>query len=280
LSSNADTFLIQHQQEIIALGNRFGSYVTGVHAPQIGEYLRQFGNDIELGLKIIQNVDFYDSPRLVSLSHDLLNIIRLQTNQNLDNVLFCPMSTYSGDSSNSTARLLRMSIGGSPAERRITRRLFLNNVFDLQKLSNDTETKQIFFIDHFSGSGNTILRTWGGIRQWENDNHKYFVGLLVAYDDVIETIESESNSVLQVICPQILPAISRAFHPDNHTFSESEKLIIQEYCIRVEPSSQHRFGHNNSQSLIIFHNRASNNAIPILHKSTNNWTPLFPRYLS
>ena len=274
-----DQFLTTIYNDIKELRDKFGSYATEVNTDDIRQYLKQFEyEDMHIALKLLHNVDFFTSARNIGLTKSLIDMIRAQNDNTLDNVLFCPMSSDTGDSASSMKRLLRMTLGGNVTERRTNKKQFLKNVFDLYDLRDDSDFKKIIFIDHFIGTGNSILRTWGGIQQWQNDNHEYYVGAIVSYGDAMERIEEETDSILQVFSGLVLPSHARAFDQNNNTFSSVEQDIIKRYCRNIENNECHQYGHNNSQSLVIFHDRAPNNTLPILHKCYTEWKALFPRY--
>ena len=279
MNSKKTHFLTGKYQVIQKLESCFGTYATGVCAEDIREYLKQYEfQDMTTALKLLQNVDFFAAHRNIALAKELLDTIMAQNNNSLDGVFFCPMSENTGDSASSMIRLLKLSIGGNAKARKIIQDNFLNNIFELEHLVDDSNTKKIIFVDHFIGTGNSILRIWGGIRQWQNDNHSYYVGALVAYEDAMERIDDETNSILQIFSGLVLPSNTRIFHENNNTFSLNEQEIIKQYCAKIEKNKRNQYGYNNSQSLVIFHDRAPNNALPILHKKTDDWMPLFPRH--
>ena len=272
-------FLTDNHQKIIQLAQKFVSYPAGITQHSIESFLKQFkAKDISLGLKLLRSVDYYDPPRMINLSRDLGNIVFALNNNSFDDVLFCPMSSTSGNSADAIKRLLRMSMTGrsSPG---LTDDHFLNSVLDLseEKFTDDTNPKKIVFIDHFIGSGNSIISVWGAIQQWENENYDYYVGTLVGYDDSITYIETETAHHLNVFSVVTVLERSRAFNENNIIFTNEEKEILKKYCENLGLDPNDQYGFMNSQSLIVFSNRISDNVLPILYHRTEKWIPLFPR---
>jgi len=214
---------------------------------------------------------------MLMLSRSLGNTVHTLNSGSFENVVFCPLSTTSGDSAEGILRNLRMTMTGRNSPR-ITPSNHVNVITDLSEpeFTDDVNHKKIILIDHFIGSGDTIIQTWGGIQQWQNENHDYYVGVLVAYEDAISNVESTFNN-LHILPMITLPASSRAFHESNSIFTANEKKILKNYCSQLNIRPPHQFGYNDGQSLVVFSNRVSNNVLPILYYETENWTPLFPR---
>lgn len=272
-------FLTANHLTINQLVQKFSSYPAGITIHSIESFLKQFkAKDMALGLKLLRSIDYYDPSRMLNLSRDLGNTIFALNNNSFDDVLFCPMSTDSGNSADAIKRFLRMCMTGISSPE-LNDEHFLNNVLDLaeEKFTDDVNHKKIIFIDHFVGSGESIISVWGGIQQWENEHYTYYVATLVGYDDAINFVELETANHLNISSVITLPESSRAFHENNTVFLDEEKEILKKYCEDLGLSVNSQYGFMNSQSLIVFSNRISDNVLPILYQSTEKWTPLFPR---
>lgn len=272
-------FFIQHHTEIASLAQKFSSYPANITITSVQSYLNQFKDDIELGLKLLNNVSYYDPTSMVDLTRSLGNTIKSINKNTFKDVIFCPLSTSIGNSSDAILRYLRVTMGGTPARQELFKNNFLSNVTELRrKIYRESNTyKRIVFIDHFIGSGDSIIRTWGGIQQWENPKHEYCVGVLVGYKDAMKYVEEETDSRLKLIPIIELLESARAFHPSNSIFSKNEKAKLMEYCDGLGITERDKYGYKNGQSLVVFSNRVSDNVLPILHHKTDQWNPLFPR---
>ncbi len=272
-------FYSSNQNTINQLAQRFSSYPADITKHSIESYLNQFKvNDLSLGLKLLRSVDYYDPSRMLNLTRDLGNLVFALNNNSFDNVLFCPMSTTSGDSAGALKRLMRMSMTGQTSPS-LTDSHFLDNVLNLseEEFTEDPSPKKIVLIDHFIGSGESVSQVWEGIKQWENENYEYYVAVLVGYEGSIRLVEDNASDHLKVISVIQLQERARAFHNDNRIFTSEEKEILKKYCVKLGLNEKDQFGYMNGQSLVIFSNRISDNVLPILHHSTDNWNPLFPR---
>lgn len=273
-------FFRDHSQDIERLARKFSGYITEINEAKIESFLSQFKTkDLSLGLKLIRSVDYYSLARMTNLTRELGNAI-FSINSSFENVLFCPMSTSSGNSADAIKRLLRITMTGinSPS---LSDDNFLDNALCLSEdqFVNDNNTKTIVLVDHFLGSGESIIRTWGAIQQFENPNYNYLVGVLVGYEDAIRNVEEETAGHLNVVTVTGLPERFRAFNDSNRVFTKTEKEILKKYCQNMGLLESDQYGYQNGQSLVIFASRSPDNVLPILHHTTENWNPLFPRNL-
>lgn len=278
MNAATQRFLIENSPQIKELSQKFSGYTSRITKTNVEHFISQFKVDhLPLALKLLNNVDYYDAPTITDLARILGRDIKSLTNDSLNDVLICPIKPVSGTSTESIQRKLRLTMSSSSAERNSISQKIIN-FSDLETLSTEQQHKTIFFVDDFIGSGDTIIQSWGRVQIWENDNHIYFVGALVAYQDAIERIEEETGHHFEIVAPTKLPITSRAFHNNNTVFTEEEKKILKKYCEILPNKKEHRYGHRNGQSLVIFSEMAPNNALPILHQKSDKWIPLFPRY--
>lgn len=279
--SKQDKFLRTCQTEICTLAQLFASYPPGITKFSIESYLCQFEpQDMQVGLKMLQNVSFYDESSMINLTRKLKQAVYSLNNNSFDNVIFCPMSYGSGDSASVMKRRLRhISDNNNPSMKLYEQQHFLNTVIDLQRsaLKDDANHKKIIFIDHFIGSGDSILYPWGMAQQWQNVNHEYYVGVLIGYSDAIKIVEDTTFSRLKVLPMIELSGNNRAFHDNNNAFTKSEKMTLMKYCDGLGLDEDEKYGYNNGQSLVVFSDIIPDNALPILHHTTSRWKPLFPR---
>lgn len=268
--------------EITTLAYSFRSYIAGMDAERIEKYLVQFDSGhMATAMRMLQRVDFYDGMEVIRLARQLMDMIRDRNGGTLRGVYFCPMTTRTGDSAGSMTRVLRNLDAPDLRERNEMNTGMLRNIYHLAEFEDEEEPKLIVLLDHFIGTGSSIIKNWGILGQWQNDNHQYIVGALVAYEDAMEKIREETDSEVDIISGVTLPEDRRAFHADNHYFSDTEQDTIKKYCEMIVSNKRDQYGYKNSQSLVIFHDRAPNNALPVLHKKKPLvWTPLFPRYFS
>ena len=106
--NNKQQFYEKHNSEISNLCEKFEGYMIPITKDRIKDYLCQFElNDKAAGLKLLQKVDYYSNARVSSLVNELGMKLRELTNQNFNNVYFCPTNHSSGSSADTIIRKLR-----------------------------------------------------------------------------------------------------------------------------------------------------------------------------
>lgn len=276
MADEIERFFLTNHKRLSTLSKKFANYIVPIELDRIKFFISQFDYEhLDIVLKLLENVDYYAGDRRLALLHQLGGMILELTNKDLNNVLFCPMQRYPGDSSDQYYRMLYRHLKG-----RVTNCPKYNDKFiHLSDLSRYEDKKMtIFFIDDFIGSGQSVIEQWGTLQTYENDNHEYFYAVLVAYDQAVAEIRKETFEHFEIISARNLADREKIFHEENSTFTKDEKSILKAYCEKISHNPKHAYGHLNTQSLVVFQDNIPNNTIPILHKDHNNWVPLFQRY--
>ncbi len=160
--------------------------------------------------------------------------------------------------------------------RKITIEQLNLEIGDLEIERIQSEEKNIIFVDDFIGSGASFVDFWEDIGPMYNEKHHYYLASLVAHKQGIEHIKA--NTPLDIIvATKPIPYTKKIFHDKNKIFKKEEKKIIKKYCDDMGFSKKHRYGFNNTQSLVVFYERSSNNILPILYSRKNGWPAPFPR---
>jgi hypothetical protein len=270
-------FLIDNQRKIEELAQRLASYAKRIDKDNINHFLTQFDAEhMGIGLKLIDNVDYYDGTRRLGLIDDICGMILKLTSKSLENVVFCPLKQFSGDSSDQVHRLFHRHMRNKVKDCRDYNAKFIH-LSDLPGFKKKKTT--VFFVDDFIGSGQSVVEQWGTMQHYENrKKHKYYFAVLVAYKEAVEQICKETFNHFEILTANELSDKDRIFSDKSIMFTAEEKEILKKYCKKVSNSDMHRYGHNNTQSLVVFQDGAPNNVIPILTQNTNGWYPLFPRH--
>jgi hypothetical protein len=270
-------FIIEHLDKIEKLTKTFGTYVTRIDSDTIKHFLLQFDLEhLPVAIKLLQNIDYYDTSRRLSLLDNLSRLIILNSNQALEDVLICPLKEFYGDSSYQMHRLFHRHLKSLTKNCKKFDQKWVgwNDIdrFDERKMT-------IFFVDDFIGSGDTVIGQWGLLQHYENrKKHRYCYAALVGYRDSIADALKQTFGRLEIIVSNELSETDRIFNDKNTVLSADEKEILKTYCHKVANDKEHVYGHKNSQSVVIFQDGSPNNAIPILTNESNGWYPLFPRH--
>lgn len=266
-----EAFLEAHNEEIARLETKFSSYITSIGRNEIRIWLKQFGEHVDTGLKLLQSLDFYAPRRIIrdfrTAHKQFLEIINTSS---LDGVTFFPFGR-AGKSGSSLIYHYKTANTLSVARCRY-------HFSEITSLFGEEELEEhkLVFVDDFIGTGNQAIETWDSLRQipFPRESQSFLL-TLVAFDTAIQRVEE--NTALRVITPRILSEEDRVFSPTNTTFSDAEKSILREHCENV---GHWPTGYGDCQTLIVFHYRIPNNAISILRSETSDWKPLFPRRIS
>jgi len=266
-------FIQDNWEKIEDLEEKFVGYLKPVSASKIEKFLRQFKKeDMPAALKLLENIDYYDNDRTSQLTNQLGRLIKNRTNNDLDQVYFCPTDSSSGSSTDMIIRKLRNELR---LDAGIHNDKFIRPS-ELGDFALDDEPKTIVFVDDFIGSGRSFLGFWGRISAGYNDIHNYFLATVVAHQQGIKLIRK--NSPIKIITSmEPIPNSEKIFSIANKEFSKDEKEILKKYCEFVETRDHFKYGFDNTQSSVIFYERSSNNILPILYSRKNGWFPLFPR---
>ena len=269
-------FFISNKNKISKIKKKFLGYHTEITEERIKKFLCMFDvNDMELGLYILEKVTYYKNSKTNTLIKNLSSKLKQQYDAKNDNdVYFCTMSISSGSSTDTILRRLRsvMNMSSSTFDPKF---IHLNDL-QSEDWKTNRNSRTIIFIDDMIGSGGTVNRLWTGILEYYNCDHKYVVGVLVGYIDMINQLEHITR--FEIIVAEKLQDSLHVFDDQNPWFNDQQKKRIKYYCGLAESRKDFKYGYDNSQSLIIFYDNAPNNAIPILHHKSINWKhPLLPR---
>jgi len=266
-------FHASNKSRVKILLQRFPDYHTTITKRKIIGYLDQYSQEhMALNLRVLENINYFSHARTIKQLRLLVSLLDTEIGLKNDNVFFCSMSLSPGKSSDTIIKKVR-DIAKLDSRKFDSKFLFLRDLMDLE---NNNEHKIIIFVDDFIGSGSTVNRLWNIMQNWHNDSHDYYIGVILGYKSIMDQIEEDYPFTI-ISAEEPLLENSRVFHSTNSTFTNKEKNILKQYCRKIEPRTEYRYGYYNTQSLVIFYENTPNNTIPILHHMTKKWHPLFPR---
>jgi hypothetical protein len=219
-------------------------------------------NDRLLALKILNKVGYVTNKDLMSLCRALYDRIKPICN-------ISPGYTFShiGGLTGGSAHILKPF----QEENSIQENLFV----DIQSIPKLADTKSIFLLDDFVGSGYTFVKWFKNNLQTKTHNiERVYYCVLTAFDKGIEHIRNQTG--VQVICPQVYNKSWMVIDGDIFNSVEKTKIksLVKKYSNRLP--EQYLYGYDNCQLLIAFESNIPNNSISLLWAS-EYWSPLFKR---
>ncbi len=136
--------------------------------------------------------------------------------------------------------------------------------------------RSIVIVADFIGSGQRVwemleaFRAVASIRSWRSYHLIDFY--VVAYSGTEDGLRHVRSSRLRPIVLTVTgcPTIDTAFR-------KAQRGAVMELCRTFPPNHVNPLGYGCSGALIAFEHGVPNNAPPILHSGSGNWTPLFQR---
>jgi hypothetical protein len=277
--SQFQDFFDKYEPQITSMAIKFGSYVFPIEASHIRNWLRQFGEDnLELGLKLLNNVDYFSPSRLINESRELHNQLLAYKNINQEDLIekpiyFVDFSPSSGRSQDDFIPKYRLGSG-------LRENKYDENFIYLRDVNQFLDKKDItlVFITDFIGSGKQVIDTWKNILWAISPDNEHILLSICGYVRGIQRIEKEYGGQLTVITNRRYGDECRIFSDENSIFSPNEKTVLKSLCDRID---DYPSGFQDTQSITVFYFRCPNNVISILRANNPpNWVGLFKRHLS
>ena len=267
-----------YDDEITRLERKFSGYVFSVDKNAIRNWLGRFGNsNFQLGLKLLNYVDYYSPSRLVrestELHNQLLEYEGLDSDQLINKpAFFVDFSPTSGKSQDEFIPKYRL---GS----RLRFDRYDEHFVYFRDVNQFFEKKGVtlVFITDFIGSGKEVIGNWLDIAWALSDENEHILLALCGYDSAIQAIEDMAEDKLTIITNRRYSEANRIFSPQNTHFTIDEKMILLELC-RLAGESP--CGFECTQATTVFYFRCPNSTISILRASNQKLRGLFQRHLS
>jgi len=267
-------FFDRHEPEITNFETRFNSYVFPIDRSRIRNWLRQFGeNHLGLGLKLLNNVDYYSPSRLLNESRELHQQLLAYKQKNNDELVNIP--TYFVDFSPSSGRSQDEFIPKFRLGSRLRFNRYDKNFIYLRDINKFVAKKgkgvSLVFLTDFIGSGKQVQDTWSNILWAISDKNDHILLAICGYDSGIRRIEESTEDRLTIITNRRYGDEHRVFSSANTIFTNEEKTILRDLC---NSAGDFPTGFRDTQATTVFYFRCPNSSISILRAG------LFRRHLS
>ena len=268
---------------ITAFARRFNSYVFPIEETQIRNWLRQFGENnvanLELGLKLLDRIDYFSPARLVNESRELHGLLLAYKQTDVERLLnkptyFVDFSLSSGHSQDELVPKYRLA-SGLRHTRYDPHFIYLRDIGTFLSKRGVKRGITFVFLTDFIGSGRQVSDTWKDILWAISPENEHILLSICACNSGIEKIRQETGDQICVMTCRTYSDGDRIFANENREFTPSERKLLRELC---ETADEYPTGYLDVQSKTVFCFRCPNDSISILRANNENWVGLFKRY--
>jgi len=266
----------------------FGSYRGAITHVTIESWLNQFQDlehDKDVAARILDAVEFYGQAQIHAAFRGALDSLpdwSKFVSKRKGKWRFAAMSGSAGESGDAMLYDFRVANG-------LTSKNF-NNLFvtradlfrqpDLPKSDHKRlgEEDTVVLVDDFSGTGTQICTAW-------NSPETSFSSLLAGVGRVYVVLVAASKNARRAILENtsLVPMPGYQLQDSDSVFSDKcrhftkadrDRLLhYGKKADKLNPRGFHGCGY-----VVVFQHRPPNNSIPILHRTSSDWTALFPRH--
>ncbi|MCF8240759.1 MAG: ATP-binding protein [Melioribacteraceae bacterium] len=290
--------LYVNDDEIYTLVNKWGPYrAKKISLQKVRSWLSLFEDNEErrLAFKLISKINFYDEQKMRQKLKDIHDMIKRDSLTRVEKgrIKSLLISTF-GKINKSGSSLTRMYQSEN--------QIYSDNIQSANKLMDqikrNSKIKTLCFIDDIIGSGQTIIEGIDEIFTTEfcqivkSSDIKIYIASICAFERGMKSIEeyiehkellNDLKSKINVITQDYILESDKAFSEENEIFENVSEMrraesIMKKYGEKLIKNAP--LGRNDNQLLIVFADNCPNNTLPIIHKKTKNWMPLFERIQS
>lgn len=243
-----------------------------VNKGKIISWLKQFDEPHQpIALKVLQQLRFYDISQIHRSCKSLLNIVKEECGDKLEDVIFMGLGS-AGKSGSMMLTQFRRS-NGMHTSRYENMFKYATEVTALPSSFNGT----LVFIDDFIGSGTQAKNSILDIVSIVPPASKILLCVIAGYESAIDYVckEVEKEIDFNIFPADLLQENEKLFSEENTNFNRAEQEILKTYCLRT--GSSYPFGWHDVGSLVIFCDSVPNNTPSILIHEGDAWKPLFQR---
>jgi hypothetical protein len=253
---------------------RFEGYRYGVTDAHLTEWLSQFdAPDRDTAARILDVVEFISAEQIDAAFRSLLNRLpgwHKVKRRRIGRFAFVAFSRAAGESGNSMVHRFRL------ANKLNNDRFFSSLFIERSELlrhgfgRNDT----VVFLDDFIGSGKQAVDAWQTMFQELTATvGNVFLLSVAAFANGADRIKSETR--LELITHRHLTLQDSVREVACARFTAEEKAKLHHYCKIASPAKP--WGYGDCGLVVVLSHQCPNNSIAILHESSNQWEPPFPR---
>lgn len=252
---------------------RFGSYRYGATEAGIVDWLSQFENaDRDVAARLLDAVEFISAEQLHGAFRSLLARLRgwhRDPHNRSGRFAFVAFSSSAGESGDNMLHQFRLA---NNLNHRDFDSLFIGRSDLLRSGLGADDT--VVFLDDFVGTGNQAVTAWQSMfQELTAQIGNIYLVTVGACRVGSERIRQETR--MQLLSHRTLGYRDNLFHDDCNHFSGLEKHRILHYCGMASRNRPRGFG--DCGLVIVLYHQCPNNSLAVLHASSEEWDPLFPR---
>jgi len=254
--------------------NEFAGYRHSVSEERILGWINQFSNGHrDLAARVLDSVEFITHDQIAAAFKSVLNGLdgwHRSPSRRKGKWRFVAYSASAGESGDSMLHKFRHAnnLAGDTYNE-----LFIHRSDLLREgLGSDDS---VVFIDDFVGSGDQACNSWNNqFGELVAEVGRVYLIVVAARQQAVDRVQAETE--LEIVPHLHLGEKENIFNTACTHFNSGEKVTLLDYCNKLDRNNPK--GHGECGLLLVFAHTCPNNSIPIIHKTKNNWEPLFRRY--
>jgi hypothetical protein len=252
---------------------RFAGYRQGVTEQGIIDWLDGFEpGDRDTAARLLDAVEFIPAAQVHAAYRSILSILpgwQRTATRRTGRFAFVAFSTSAGESGDNMLHQFRLANNLNHHE---WDRLFIGRSDLLRAGLGATDT--VVFVDDFVGSGQQAVTAWEKMfQELTTEVGNVYLATVAAYKVGRDEIKAKTR--MQLLAHRSLGYSNSLYRGECHHFTPREKQRILHYCQLASPKHPKGFG-DCALALVLYH-QCPNNALAVLHASSRDWDPLFPR---
>lgn len=237
------------------------------------DWLNQFHDaDRDTAARLLDAVEFISAEQLHAAFRSLTARVpgwHRNPRQRSGRFAFVPFSSSAGESGDSMLHQFRLA---NNLNHREFDSLFIGRSDLLRSGLGAGDT--VVFLDDFVGTGAQAVTAWQKMfQELTAEIGNVYLVTVGAFRMGSERIRNETR--MQLLTHRSLGYPDSLFHNDCTHFTAHEKSRILHYCRIASPTHPRGFG--DCGLVIVLYHQCPNNTLAVLHASSREWEPLFPR---
>ncbi len=253
--------------------NRFEGYRYGVTDANVTGWMDQFGDaDRDVAARVLDAIEFISTEHVDAAFRALLQSLpgwHRQTNRRTGRFAFVAFSRTAGESGDAMLHRFRLANG---LNQRFFDPLFIGRSEILRARLGKEDT--VVFLDDFVGSGTQAVKAWEDMFQELTAGiGNVYLFTVAAFTKGATRVKDETR--MELLCHRHMTNRDSVLHESCVHFSAHEKARLLHHCKLASPDKPWGFG--DCGLVIVMSHQCPNNSLAVLHSTSREWEPLFPR---